>query len=167
MHIWDRDHYTSSTIIDGKGGASSSSLQTMLEEPTEYMNARWLPTWHRMDHVTWLLGLFSNATFWRLSEQKTGRPWHSERLQPLVYFNLSCVKTRMNRNSLKYLLVEGPITHDFTLHLGSVTTLHDFGGVLEHLLNTFLLGSHNYMVTALGSCVKCPNFSPSQWALPH
>ena len=37
---------------------------------------------------------------------------------------------------------------------GSVTTLHDFGGVLRWPLDTFLLGSHNFMVTALGSCVK-------------
>ena len=35
---------------------------------------------------------------------------------------------------------------------GSMTTLHDFGGVLGR----FLLGSHNFMVTALGSSVKWP-----------
>jgi hypothetical protein len=36
-----------------------------------------------------------------------------------------------------------------------VTTLHDdVGGVLGWALDTFLLGSHNFMVTALGSCVK-------------
>ena len=55
-----------STLIGGKGGAGPSSLlQTMtLEGPTEYVNARWMvkstwiPTWHRMDHVSWSLGLF-------------------------------------------------------------------------------------------------------------
>ena len=35
---------------------------------------------------------------------------------------------------------------------GTVTTLHDLGTAFEH----FLLGSHNFMVTALGSCVKWP-----------
>ena len=35
---------------------------------------------------------------------------------------------------------------------GSVTTLHDFGGAFGH----FLLGSHNFMAAALGSCVKWP-----------
>ena len=35
------DHYTSSTLIGGKGGAASSSLHNMLEGPKEYMNARW------------------------------------------------------------------------------------------------------------------------------
>jgi hypothetical protein len=39
---------------------------------------------------------------------------------------------------------------------GSVTTLHDFGGVLRQPLETLLLGCHNSMVTALGSCVKWP-----------
>ena len=25
----------------------------------------WIPTWHRMDHVSWSLGLFSKSTSWR------------------------------------------------------------------------------------------------------
>ena len=37
-----RDHYTSSTLIGGKGGAGPSSLHTTLEGPTEYVNARWV-----------------------------------------------------------------------------------------------------------------------------
>ena len=32
-----RDHYTSSTLIGGEGGAGPSSLHTMLEGPTEYI----------------------------------------------------------------------------------------------------------------------------------
>jgi len=35
-----RDHYTSSTLIGGKGGAGPSSLHTTLEGPREYVNAR-------------------------------------------------------------------------------------------------------------------------------
>ena len=38
-----RDQYTSSTLIGGKGGAGPSSLHTMLEGPTEYVNnTRWM-----------------------------------------------------------------------------------------------------------------------------
>ena len=37
-----RDHYTSSTLIGGEGGAGPSSLHTTLEGPTEYVNARWM-----------------------------------------------------------------------------------------------------------------------------
>ena len=33
-----RDHYTSSTLIGGKGGAGPSSLHTTLEGPTEYVS---------------------------------------------------------------------------------------------------------------------------------
>ena len=36
------DHYTSSTLIGGKGGAGSSLLHTALGGPTEYVNARWM-----------------------------------------------------------------------------------------------------------------------------
>ena len=37
-----RDHYTSRTLIGGKGGVGPSSLHTTLEGPTEYVNARWM-----------------------------------------------------------------------------------------------------------------------------
>ena len=37
---------------------------------------------------------------------------------------------------------------------GSVTSLHDVGGGLGRLLGHFLLGSHNFVATALGSCVR-------------
>ena len=37
-----RDHYTSSTLNGGKGGAGPSSLHTTLVGPTEYVNARWM-----------------------------------------------------------------------------------------------------------------------------
>jgi hypothetical protein len=38
--------------------------------------------------------------------------------------------------------------------LKSVTTVHDFGGVLGTASDTFFWGSHNFMVTALGLCVE-------------
>ena len=42
MRLRARDQYTSSTLIGGKGGAGPSSLQTTLEGPTEYVDARWM-----------------------------------------------------------------------------------------------------------------------------
>jgi hypothetical protein len=36
------DHYISSTLIGGKGGAGPSLLHTMLEGAIEYVNARWM-----------------------------------------------------------------------------------------------------------------------------
>ena len=37
-----------------------------------------------------------------------------------------------------------------------MTIIHDFGGVLETAFKNFLLGSRNFIVTALGLCVKWP-----------
>ena len=42
MRLRARDHYTSSTLIGRKGRAGPSSLHTMLEGPTEYVNASWM-----------------------------------------------------------------------------------------------------------------------------
>ena len=42
MRLGARDHFTSSTLIGGKGGAGPSSLHTTLEGPTECVNARWM-----------------------------------------------------------------------------------------------------------------------------
>ena len=72
MRLRTHDHYTSSTLIIGKGGARPSSLHTMLERPTELcecnmmdVESTWIPTWHRMDHVSWSPRLFSKTTLWR------------------------------------------------------------------------------------------------------
>ena len=71
MRLRAHDRYTSSTLIGGKGGSGPSSLPTTLEGPQQYVNARWMvestwiPTWHRMDHASWSLGLFSNTKSWR------------------------------------------------------------------------------------------------------
>jgi len=62
----------------------------------------------------------------------------------------------MNRIHWNSTLVEGTITYDFTLHLGPVTTLHDFGKCLRTAFGHFLLGSHNFMGTALGTCMRWP-----------
>jgi hypothetical protein len=51
-----RDHRTSRTLIGGKGGAGPSSLHTMLEGPTEYVNARWMVSLHGFLHdIEWIM----------------------------------------------------------------------------------------------------------------
>ena len=54
-----------------------------------------------------------------------------------------------------WLRIRSHMTSHYTW--GSVTTLHEFGGVLGRPLDTFFWVSHNLMVTALGSCVKWPS----------
>ena len=51
------DHYTSSTLIGGEGGAGPSSLlHTMLKGPTEYVNARWMLSLHGFPHgIQWIM----------------------------------------------------------------------------------------------------------------
>ena len=58
-----RDHCTSSTLVGGEGGGAAgprSLLHTPLEGPTEGVcecemgvKSTWIPTWHRVDHVSW------------------------------------------------------------------------------------------------------------------
>ena len=66
-----RDRDTSTTLIGGKGGTGgpSSLLHTTLEGPTVGAceckmdgKSTWIPpTWHRMGHVLWSLGLNSKT----------------------------------------------------------------------------------------------------------
>ena len=120
------------------------------------VKSTWISTWHRMDYVSRSVGLFSKTISWRQAYHKTKRPWHSKHSQPLIYFILFCVRTRMNRNSLKLHLVEGPVPFDFTIHLRICNHPTWFWRCVGTAFRHFHLGSHNFMVTALGSCVKWP-----------
>ena len=42
MNMRAQDHYISSTLIGGKGGAGPSSLHITVEKPTKYVNTRWI-----------------------------------------------------------------------------------------------------------------------------
>ena len=44
MRLRARDHFTSSTLLGGKGGAGASSLHTthLRDQRSEYVNARWM-----------------------------------------------------------------------------------------------------------------------------
>ena len=81
--------------------------------------------------------------------------WEIMALQSLTTVDLFYFTTwiEIHWNSIR-LRARSHMTSQYTW--GSVTTLHDCGGVLGRPLDTFLLGSHNLMVTALGSCVKWP-----------
>jgi hypothetical protein len=51
-----RDQYTSSTFTCGKGRANPSSLHTICEGPTEYVNARWMESLHGFLHnIKWIM----------------------------------------------------------------------------------------------------------------
>ena len=86
---------------------SKFKLHTTLEGPTEYKSeckmdgkSTWTTTSHQMEHVSWSLPLFSNHLL------KTDSTLNQETmaLRTLItidLFIISCVKTHMNKNSLK------------------------------------------------------------------
>ena len=80
--------------------------------------------------------------------------WHSKCSHMLIYSILSCMRTHMNNDSLQWHLVEGLITYGFTLHLRICD--HTTWRCLRKAFGHFHLGSHNFMVTPLGLCVKWP-----------
>ena len=53
--------------------------------------------------------------------------------------------------------LKDPFTYDFTLHLRPRGHTRWFWRCVGTAFGHFLLGSHNFMVTALGSCVKWPS----------
>ena len=56
MRLRDRDHYISSTLIGGKGGAGPSLLHITLEGPTEYVIARWMESIHGfLGGIGWIM----------------------------------------------------------------------------------------------------------------
>ena len=59
MRLKARDHYTSSTLIGGKGRACSSAWGTNIVCGCKMdVKSTWIPTWHRMDRVSWSLDYF-------------------------------------------------------------------------------------------------------------
>ena len=60
---------------------------------------------------------------------------------------------------IEIALVEGPVTYDFTLHLRICDHINWFWRCLGTTFGHFLLGSHNFMVTALGSWPLHSNIS--------
>ena len=103
--------------------------------------------------VTWII--IKNHSLEVGLSQNRETMTHSEHSQPLVHSTLSCPTTRTNRihwNSM-WLRARSHMTSHYTR--GSVTIRRDGGGVWGRWpLDKFLLGSHNFMVTALGPCVR-------------
>ena len=110
-----------------------------------------------MDDVSWSLGLFFRN---RLLEAGLTQNWETMALRMFttVDFILFYYVWGPAWIGIYWNLIWLRAWSDMTSHYtwGSVTTRHDFGGVLGRPLDAFLLGSHNFMVTALCSCVKWP-----------
>ena len=144
MRLRACDHYTSSTLIGGKGGAGPSSLPTPLEGPTEYVNARWMWSLHGCLHgIKWImfhghLDYFQKPPLGGRSNTKLGdhgTPNAHNRWFILFYHVWGPAWIEIHWNSI-WLRARSHMTSHYTW--GSVTTLHDFGGVLGRPLDTFV-----------------------------
>ena len=95
MRLSTRDHYTSSTLIGGKGRAGPSSLHTTLETPTQYVNARWMEILHRFPYTDSYMALnefmFHDRLDYVQKPPLGGRPnpiWETLALRMLTIVNL-------------------------------------------------------------------------------
>ena len=138
-----RDHYTSSTLIGGKGGAGPSSIHTTLEGPMKYVKARWMWSLHGFRHgIKWImfhghLGYFQKLSLGdrpntKLGDHGTPNP-HNRRFI-LFYHVWGHAWIGIHWNSI-WLRTRSHVTSHYTW--GSVTTLRDVGGVLGRPLYTF------------------------------
>ena len=111
------------------------------------VKSTWTLTWHQMDHVSRSLD-FSKKPPLR------GRPNTTRETTALCWFILYYHVWRhaqidIHSNNI-WLRAYLHMTSHYTWR--SLITLHDF----IRPFGNFLLGSHNFMVMALGSCVKWP-----------
>jgi hypothetical protein len=114
--------YTPTTLIHGKGVARPSSLHTTLEGPTEHVNGRRKSSQHGFLHgIEWImfhghLDYFQKPPLEGTPNTKPRDHGTLNAHNRWIYSILSCVGIRMNINSLKWHLVEGPVMYDFTIH---------------------------------------------------
>ena len=116
------------------------------------VKSTWIPTWHKMDHVTWSLGLLPKPFFGGRPNAKSGdHGTLNDCSRWIILFQhvWGPARIEIHWNNI-WLRIQSHVTSHYTW--GSVTT---FGGALGRPLDTRVWAlSHNFMVTALGSCVK-------------
>jgi hypothetical protein len=169
-----RDHYTSSTLIGGKGGVGPSSLQTTLQRPTEYVNARWMQSLHGFLHgIEWIM--FHGHSDYFQKPHIRSRP-NTKPLEDhgtpnihnlwfiLSYHGWGPTWIDYHRNNV-WLRVQSHMTSHHTWRF--VITLLDFWRSLGMAYGHYLLGSCNFTVMALGSRVKWPLVLCWPWTIEY
>ena len=155
------DHYTSSTLIVGKGGAGPCSLYTMLEGATKYVNARWMLSLHGFLHGIERIMFHGHMDYCQkppLGGRPNTKPHDHGTLNSynrrfiLLYHVWRPTKIKIHWNSI-WLRVRAHMASHYTW--ASITTLHEFGGVLGRPLDTFF-GLSQFHGHGSCSCVKWP-----------
>ena len=162
------DHYTSSTLIGGKGGAGPSSLYSMCEGPTEYVNVRWMQSMHGfLNGIKWImfhdhLGCYKKPP---LGGRPNTKPWDHFTSNAhnhwfiLFYHVWTHVWTIIHWNSI-WLRARSHRTSHYTWR--SVTTLHDFGSVIGWPLDTVFWALTISWSRLLARVWSGPSFLPLQ-----
>ena len=141
------DHYTSSTLICGKGRVVPSFLHTTLEGPTEYVNARWMQSLHGFLYgIEWItfhghLDYFQKPSFGGRSNTKPrdyGTPNAYNHFFIPFYHAWGPTWIEIHWNST-WLRARSCMTSHNTW--GSMTTLHDYGGVFGQHVDIFFCAS--------------------------
>ena len=114
----------------------------------------WIPTWHGMDHVSWSLGLFSKPPLGGRPNTKPGnRDTPNTHNRWFILFQhvwwLAWIETYWNS-----IWLQARSHMAFTLHLRARDHTTWLWRCLWMAFGHFLLDSHNFTATALGSCVK-------------
>ena len=104
--------------------------------------------------VTWVIFIIHLLEVGLTLNQETMVLRNLTTIDLLYFYHVS--GPQMNKNSSKLHLVEDLVKYDFTLHLRAHDHTMWFWECLGTIFGTFLLGSHNFMITALGLCVKWP-----------
>ena len=104
--------------------------------------------------VTWTIFINHLLEVSLTRNRKTTAFWT---LTTVDSFYIIMCEDPMNRNSLKQHSIEDLVTYDFTLQLKAGDRTTWFWQCLGTDFGHFLLGSYNFTVTALGSCVKWPS----------
>ena len=138
-----RDYYTSSTLIGAKGRAGPTS--PILEGPTEDVNARMWSTHGFLHGIEWImlhghLDYFQKPSLGSMigltQSRETMRLWTLTTVGSFYFYHVwgpAWIKIHWNSISL------GVWSHVISHHTWeSVSTLHDFGGVLGRPLDNFL-----------------------------
>jgi hypothetical protein len=124
-----------------------------------------IPTWHQMDHASWSLGLFSKNP--PLGGKPNTKPRDNGTLNAhhhrLILFHhvRGPVCVEIHRISMWLRARSHTTSHYHSRRIRDHTTTWHWrcvGPAFGH----FLLGSHNVMVTALGSSTKWP-YTPTQF----
>ena len=160
LHTRDREHVTTSlqalSLVE-KAKLVQVLLHTTLEDPMECVNARWMYAWHQMNHVFMVTCTISKKP--PLGGKPTTKPGdhgtpnvHNLRFILFYYvWGPACIEIRWNCIRLRaHAHMNSHDTWRF------VTALHEFGSVSGRSLQNSLLGSHDFMVTALGPTLIRP-----------